>query len=86
MTEVREMPKDERLERMRHSAAHIMAEVVLEMFPQAKLDLQVSEQVKLREEQRGGPPRPPWGGGTRRPPRWRPLRSTPDTVYDESSI
>ena len=30
------MPKDERLYRMRHSAAHIMAEAVLEMFPEAK--------------------------------------------------
>ena len=29
-------PKDERLYRMRHSAAHIMAEAVLEMFPEAK--------------------------------------------------
>ena len=29
-------PKDERLYRMRHSAAHIMAEAVLEMFPDAK--------------------------------------------------
>ena len=31
-----EMTKEERLYRMRHSAAHIMAEGVLEMFPQAK--------------------------------------------------
>jgi threonyl-tRNA synthetase len=30
------MPRDERLYRMRHSAAHIMAEAVLEMFPEAK--------------------------------------------------
>ena len=30
------IPKDERLYRMRHSAAHIMAEAVLEMFPEAK--------------------------------------------------
>jgi len=28
---------DERLERIRHSAAHIMAEAVLELFPQAKI-------------------------------------------------
>lgn len=31
-----QFPKDERLYRMRHSAAHIMAEAVLEMFPEAK--------------------------------------------------
>ena len=30
-----QMTKEERLYRMRHSAAHIMAEAVLEMFPQA---------------------------------------------------
>ncbi|MBI5283775.1 MAG: threonine--tRNA ligase [Chloroflexi bacterium] len=30
------MTRDERLYRMRHSAAHIMAEAVLEMFPEAK--------------------------------------------------
>ena len=34
-----EMPKEERLERMRHSAAHIMAEAVLEMFPDARLGI-----------------------------------------------
>src|SRR3990172_9054111 len=39
MTELREMTKEERLERTRHSAAHIMAEVVLEMFPEAKLGI-----------------------------------------------
>jgi threonyl-tRNA synthetase len=33
------MTKDERLERMRHSAAHIMAEVVMEMFPDGKLGI-----------------------------------------------
>jgi threonyl-tRNA synthetase len=33
------MPKEERLERMRHSAAHIMAEAVTEMFPTAKLGI-----------------------------------------------
>jgi len=31
--------KDERLERLRHSAAHIMAEAVLEMFPDAKIGI-----------------------------------------------
>ncbi len=31
-----QFPKDERLYRMRHSAAHIMAEAVLEMFPEVK--------------------------------------------------
>jgi threonyl-tRNA synthetase len=31
-----QMTKEERLYRMRHSAAHIMAEAVLEMFPEAK--------------------------------------------------
>src|SRR5438270_11919418 len=30
------MPKDERLYRMRHSAAHAMAEAVLEIFPEAR--------------------------------------------------
>ena len=34
--DLKAMPKDERLYRMRHSAAHIMAEAVLEMFPEAK--------------------------------------------------
>ena len=33
---LQQFPKDERLYRMRHSAAHIMAEAVLEMFPEAK--------------------------------------------------
>ena len=31
-----QMPADDRLYRMRHSAAHIMAEAVLELFPEAK--------------------------------------------------
>ena len=31
-----ELSRDERLYRMRHSAAHIMAEAVLDMFPDAK--------------------------------------------------
>ena len=40
MTEKSEaMSKDERLERLRHSAAHIMAEAVLEMFPDAKIGI-----------------------------------------------
>ncbi len=34
-----ELPKEERLYRMRHSAAHIMAEAVLKLFPGAKLGL-----------------------------------------------
>jgi len=33
------MTKEERLERMRHSAAHIMAEAVCEMFPDARLGI-----------------------------------------------
>jgi threonyl-tRNA synthetase len=33
------VPKGERLERMRHSAAHIMAEAVLSLFPEAKLGI-----------------------------------------------
>ncbi len=39
MARLSEMTKEERLERMRHSAAHIMAEAVLEMFPDAKLGI-----------------------------------------------
>jgi threonyl-tRNA synthetase len=39
MPKLSEMPKEERLERMRHSAAHIMAEAVMEMFPEAKLGI-----------------------------------------------
>jgi threonyl-tRNA synthetase len=31
-----QMNREDRLYRMRHSAAHIMAEAVLEMFPEAK--------------------------------------------------
>ena len=31
------LPKEERLERLRHSASHVMAEAVLAMFPDAKL-------------------------------------------------
>ena len=33
------LPKDERLERLRHSASHIMAEAVLSIFPDAKLGI-----------------------------------------------
>ncbi|HEU4759844.1 MAG TPA: threonine--tRNA ligase [Dehalococcoidia bacterium] len=33
------MSKEERLERLRHSAAHIMAEAVMELFPEAKLGI-----------------------------------------------
>jgi threonyl-tRNA synthetase len=39
MANLSHLPKEERLERMRHSAAHIMAEAVLEMFPGAKLGI-----------------------------------------------
>ena len=38
-TELEAVPKEERLERLRHSAAHIMAEAVLEMFPDAKIGI-----------------------------------------------
>jgi threonyl-tRNA synthetase len=37
MVNLAELPKEERLYRMRHSAAHVMAQVVLEMFPDAKI-------------------------------------------------
>ncbi len=33
------LPKDERLERLRHSASHVMAEAVLSLFPDAKLGI-----------------------------------------------
>ena len=39
MQELAQMTKEERLERMRHSAAHIMAEAVCEMFPDARLGI-----------------------------------------------
>src|SRR6059036_3709404 len=39
MPALSEVTKEERLERMRHSAAHIMAEAVVEMFPDAKLGI-----------------------------------------------
>jgi len=38
-TKLEAMSADERLERLRHSAAHIMAEAVVEMFPDAKLGI-----------------------------------------------
>src|SRR6266849_3278135 len=39
MQELAQMTKEERLERYRHSAAHIMAEAVTELFPDAKLGI-----------------------------------------------
>jgi len=39
MAELQALPKEERLVRMRHSAAHIMAEAVLKLFPGAKLGI-----------------------------------------------
>ncbi len=39
MSDLSNLPKEERLQRMRHSAAHVMAEAVLEMFPEAKLGI-----------------------------------------------
>jgi threonyl-tRNA synthetase len=39
MQEPARITKEERLERMRHSAAHIMAEAVCEMFPDARLGI-----------------------------------------------
>jgi threonyl-tRNA synthetase len=39
MADLKEMSKEERLERLRHSAAHIMAEAVVEMFPDAKIGI-----------------------------------------------
>jgi len=39
MSKLDELPKEERLYRMRHSAAHIMAEAVLKLFPGAKLGI-----------------------------------------------
>jgi len=38
-TKLEAMPPEERLHRLRHSAAHIMAEAVLEMFPEAKIGI-----------------------------------------------
>ncbi len=39
MPDLSEVSKEDRLERLRHSAAHIMAEAVLELFPEAKLGI-----------------------------------------------
>jgi threonyl-tRNA synthetase len=39
MADLKSMTKEERLERMRHSAAHIMAEAVVEMFPDARIGI-----------------------------------------------
>ena len=38
-TGLEHLSTDERLHRLRHSAAHIMAEAVLEMFPEAKIGI-----------------------------------------------
>jgi len=37
--DMQKLPKEERLERLRHSASHIMAEAVLSLFPDAKLGI-----------------------------------------------
>jgi threonyl-tRNA synthetase len=37
--DLKKLPKEERLERLRHSASHIMAEAVLSLFPDAKLGI-----------------------------------------------
>jgi len=37
--DMEKLPKEERLERLRHSASHIMAEAVLGLFPDAKLGI-----------------------------------------------
>jgi threonyl-tRNA synthetase len=39
MADLKSMAKEERLERLRHSAAHIMAEAVVEMFPDARIGI-----------------------------------------------
>src|SRR5688572_30669116 len=39
MQQLEKMTKEERLDRMRHSAAHIMAEAVTEMFPDARIGI-----------------------------------------------
>ena len=39
MSDLSTLSKEERLERMRHSAAHVMAEAVCEIFPDAKLGI-----------------------------------------------
>jgi len=39
MANLKEMSKEERLDRLRHSAAHVMAEAVVEMFPDARVGI-----------------------------------------------
>ncbi|HEY5640874.1 MAG TPA: threonine--tRNA ligase [Dehalococcoidia bacterium] len=39
MANLKEMTREERLERLRHSAAHVMAEAVIEMFPDARIGI-----------------------------------------------
>jgi len=39
MANLKEMSKEERLDRFRHSAAHVMAEAVVEMFPDARVGI-----------------------------------------------
>jgi threonyl-tRNA synthetase len=39
MPELKDLPKEDRLHRLRHSAAHIMAEAVIEMFPDARIGI-----------------------------------------------
>jgi threonyl-tRNA synthetase len=39
MVDLQSLPREERLYRMRHSAAHVMADVVLEMFPEGKFGI-----------------------------------------------
>jgi len=39
MTNLKEMSKEQRLDRLRHSAAHVMAEAVVEMFPDARIGI-----------------------------------------------
>src|SRR6202521_3972464 len=39
MPNLKDIPKEERLERYRRSAAHIMAEAVTEVFPEAKIGI-----------------------------------------------
>ena len=39
MANLKEMSKEERLDRFRHSAAHVMAEPVVGMFPDARIGI-----------------------------------------------
>ncbi|MFQ5878566.1 MAG: threonine--tRNA ligase, partial [Dehalococcoidia bacterium] len=39
VVELKKLTKEERLERMRHSASHIMAEAVLSLFAEARLGI-----------------------------------------------